>query len=40
MLAFEYRVTGGWEDPKVERLRGPAQAETAPDAPKKEPGTP
>lgn len=40
MLAFEYRVTGGWEDPKVERLRGAAQAETAPGTPKKEPETP
>ena len=32
MLAFEYHVTGGWEEPKVERLRGPQPAEAAPEA--------
>jgi uncharacterized protein YhdP len=26
MLAFEYRVTGPWEEPKVERLRAPEVA--------------
>lgn len=26
MLAFEYRITGGWEDPKVERLAAPVAA--------------
>jgi uncharacterized protein YhdP len=28
MFAFEYRISGGWDDPKVERLA----ARTAPDA--------
>jgi uncharacterized protein (TIGR02099 family) len=27
MFAFEYRITGGWEEPKVERLAGRASAE-------------
>jgi uncharacterized protein (TIGR02099 family) len=32
MFAFEYRVSGGWEDPRVERLagRGATESETSP----------
>jgi len=30
MLAFQYRITGPWEDPKVERV-GAAEPEREPD---------
>jgi uncharacterized protein YhdP len=40
MLAFEYRVSGSWEDPKVERLRGPVAAGSAPAGPGQEPEKP
>jgi uncharacterized protein YhdP len=30
MLAFEYQVTGSWDDPKVERLRLPEVAGETP----------
>jgi uncharacterized protein YhdP len=33
MFAFEYRITGGWEDPKVERLAAPLAARDAPPGP-------
>ncbi len=33
LFSFEYHITGGWDDPKVKKVRAPKAAETTPEAP-------